>query len=438
MKIIDWKSLDYQQQQQLLSRPVKNNQAEIRQTTNDIIEQVRLNGDAKLFELAQQFDNASLSQLKVTDQEIQHAVEQLPSENHQAIQFAIKQIKSYHTAQIPRNLIVETCDGVVCERQARPIARVGLYVPGGSAPLISTVLMLAIPADLANCPLKIMCTPPNENGEIHPTLLAAAHLCGIETIYKVGGAQAIAAMAYGTESITKVDKIFGPGNAWVTEAKGLVSQTADGAACDLPAGPSEVFIIADEQANPEYVAADLLSQAEHGIDSQVICVTVSIRIAKQIKKALKKQLANLSRQAIAKQSLLHSRLIVVEDIQQAIQLSNQYAPEHLILQVFNPEQYIHDITAAGAVFLGQWTPETVGDYVTGSNHVLPTYGYANKYSGLSVTDFMTYISFQKVTDIGLLTIANSAVNLAETEGLDGHANAVKIRINDLKANYAIN
>ncbi len=428
MKIYNWNQLSKDEQRQVLARPLLKDKENIRVKTQEIIDSVKVHGDQTLRELTAKYDGAQIAQLQVTAEEFQQAAEQIDPAARTAIEFAKKQIETNHQAQLPYIQKIETCTGVLCERQARPIERVGLYIPGGSAPLVSAVLMQAVPAQIANCPLRILCTPPDASGTINPYILLAAELCGIKQVYKVGGAQAIAAMAYGTESIPKVDKIFGPGNAWVTQAKILVSQDAKGASIDMPAGPSEVMVIADAQANPIFVAADLLSQAEHGVDSQVMLITLSAAFAQQVERCLQTQLEKLPRRAIAQQALLNSRTIIADDIKQAIMINNYYAPEHLILQVENPEQFISSIQNAGAVFLGPWSPETVGDYVTGSNHVLPTYGYAKTFSGLSVTDFMKFINFQTVTRAGLEIIGPFAEKLAEIEGLDAHKNAVSLRL----------
>lgn len=377
------------------------------------------------------YDQANLLSMKVSEDELNHAMQNLSPTVCESIEFAINNIETYHVAQIPKTISITTQKGVVCERQVRPIPKVGLYVPGGSAPLISTVMMLAIPAKLAKCPLKILTTPPDQNGQVSPTLLATAVMCGVQDIYKVGGAQAVAAMAYGTETIPKVDKIFGPGNAWVAQAKMLVSQDPEGAAIDLPAGPSELMVISDEDANPDYVAADLLSQAEHGIDSQVFLVTPSEELVAKVKKALNRQFEMLSRKEIIKKSLQKSAIIIVKDLKEAVFLSNLYAPEHLILQVNQAESMVLEIDSAGAIFVGHWSPETVGDYVTGSNHVLPTYGYAKNYSGLSVLDFMKFISVQSVSKVGLKNLGQHATALAQVEGLMAHQQAVSIRLRDL-------
>ncbi|HVV68425.1 MAG TPA: histidinol dehydrogenase [Gammaproteobacteria bacterium] len=428
MHIHFWNQLSAIEQQNLLERPKASQPDSIREKTQAIIDQVREEGDAALIDLTVLHDKVKLTQLTTTLAEFSAAKNQIRKEALAAIERAQQQITTYHQAQQPEIRKIETAPGIYCERQPRAIDRVGLYVPGGSAPLISTLLMLAIPAQLAGCSLKVLCTPPNKNGTIDPHLLYAAELCGIQQIFKIGGAQAVAAMAYGTESVPKVDKIFGPGNAFVLAAKMLVSQDAKGASIDMPAGPSELLVIADDNANADFVAADLLSQAEHGIDSQVILLTMSVDFANQVHGALNQQLSQLSRRTIAEQSLAHGRIIVVTSLEQAFSISNRYAPEHLSLQITHPENFLTEIHNAGAVFLGDWSAETMGDYITGSNHVLPTSGFARAYSGLSLVDFMKFISFQKVSRPGLQALGPFAEQLAELEGLDAHRNAVSIRL----------
>lgn len=431
MKIYNWNSLTETERQIIMSRPTFSVSANMRDATQQIIEAVKVGGDKCVVSFTEKYDHVQLRNLQVTTEEIDDAFTKINSSAKNAIEFAKKQLEITHKAQLPQTQVIMNCEGVYCEKQSRPIERVGLYVPGGSAPLVSTVLMLALPAQIANCPLRILCTPPNQNGEIDPHILYAAKLCSIQSIYKIGGAQAIAAMAYGTETIPRVDKIFGPGNAWVTQAKMLVSQDSNGASIDLPAGPSEIMIIADANANLTYVVSDLLSQAEHGADSQVMVVTSSEKMAAYIAGQINQQLASLSRRDIVNQVLANSRIIIVSDVEQAITVSNRYAPEHLILQIDYPKKYIPLIQHAGAVFLGPWTAETLGDYVTGSNHVLPTYGYARSYSGLSVLDFMKFISFQTVTKEGLKKIGPYAEKLAEIEGLDAHKQAVSLRLREM-------
>ncbi len=431
MKIHYWDKLSIQEKTAVLQRPASSISLDLAEKTQAILQQVKSQGDSALIKLTAQYDGVQLNNLSVSEQEINAAVQQINISAKQAIEFAQQQITRYHQAQIKDSQIIETFSGVVCERQARAIEKVGLYIPGGSAPLISTVLMLAVPAQIAGCHLRILCTPPNKEGNIDPHILYAAKLCGIQSIYKVGGAQAIAAMAYGTETIPQVNKIFGPGNSWVTQAKLLIAQDSQGASIDMPAGPSEVMVIADETANPAFVAADLLAQAEHGADSQVMLIALSTTFADAVLENLQQQLEHLSRKHIVQQALAHSNIIIAETIEAAVAISNQYAPEHLILQIENPELTISQITNAGAVFLGAWTPETLGDYVTGSNHVLPTYGYAKTFSGLSMNDFMKIISFQQVTPEGIKNIGPYAEKLAELEGLDAHKNAVTLRLRNL-------
>jgi histidinol dehydrogenase len=428
MKKYIWNKLSATEQKLILQRPVSKDQDNCREQTQKIIAQVQQQGDSALIHLTQQYEGVCLTNFAVTAEEFSAAYKQVDSKTLAAIKFAYQQIETQHALNLPSTKKLSVIPGVACERQPRPIQRVGLYVPGGSAPLVSTALMLGVPSRLANCPLRVLCTPANKEGKINPYLLVAASLSGIDQIYKLGGAQAIAAMAYGTESIPKVDKLFGPGNAWVTQAKILVAQDPLGAAIDMPAGPSELLVIADAEASPEFVAADLLSQAEHGPDSQVILITLSEKFAIATEQALEKQLKQLSRYLIAEKSLLHARIIIVETAVQAIAISNHYAPEHLILQVAQAEQYVEQIQNAGAVFLGAWAPETVGDYVTGSNHVLPTSGYARNHSGLSVLDFMKFINVQTVTKEGLQAIGPYAAAIAEIEGLTAHKQAVTFRL----------
>lgn len=431
MNIYYWNNLLETDKKSVLARPILSNSTTIESQVKKIIAQIQLQGDQALYELTEKFDGIKLKNLQASQDELNSALKKVDKKNLQAMEFAKKQLEANHQAQIQESKIIETCAGVICERQFRPIESVGLYIPGGTAPLISTVFMLSVPAKIAQCPMRIICTPPNKKGEIDVNILVAAQLCGIKTIYKIGGAQAIAAMAYGTETIPKVNKIFGPGNNWVTQCKQLVSQDPVGASIDMPAGPSEVMVIADENANADFVAADLLSQAEHGIDSQVMLIALSENFAQRVTAAINEQIHNLPRIEIIQQSLKNSRIIIAETIMQAIKISNAYAPEHLILQIKNPDIYKSQIYNAGAVFLGPWSPETVGDYVTGSNHVLPTYGYARCYSGLSVLDFGKFISFQTVSEEGLKLIGPYAEQLAEIEGLTAHQQAVTMRLKSM-------
>ncbi len=376
--IIDWNGCSAEQQQQLLTRPAISASESISKTVSEILNNVKDNGDAALREYGAKFDKTDVKALKVSDEEIAAAGARLSDELKQAMAVAVKNIETFHNAQRLQAVDVETLPGVRCQQVTRPIASVGLYIPGGSAPLFSTVLMLATPARIAGCQQVVLCSPPPIADEI----LYAAQLCGVRNIFNVGGAQAIAALAFGTESVAKVDKIFGPGNAFVTEAKRQVSQRLDGAAIDMPAGPSEVLVIADSGATPDFVASDLLSRAEHGPDSQVILLTPDSEMATRVAQAVERQLAALSRAETARGALSASRIIVARDIAQCVEISNQYGPEHLIIQTRNARELVDGITSAGSVFLGDWSPESAGDYASGTNHVLPTYGYTATCSSL--------------------------------------------------------
>jgi histidinol dehydrogenase len=367
----------------------------------------------------------------VSRAEFEAARTQLTSEARAALECAIGNVRRFHEAQVTLPLSVETTPGVRCEQRVVPIRAVGLYVPAGSAPLPSTAIMLAVPAEIARCPDRVMCTPPQADGAANAAVLYVAQRCGIERVFKIGGAQAVAALAYGTQSVPKVDKIFGPGNAWVTTAKQLIAQDPDGAACDMPAGPSEVLVIADESARPDFVAADLLAQAEHSPDAQVMLVTASRRLAEQVGAQIEQQLGRLSRQEIVRQSLSSSRIVLVDDVGAALEVSNAYGPEHLILEVEQPRRWLERVTSAGSVFLGAWSPEPMGDYCSGTNHVLPTEGYARVLSGLSLVDFTKRISIQELTAEGLRQLGPVARTLAHLEGLDAHANAVSVRLEAL-------
>ncbi|MGD9841983.1 MAG: histidinol dehydrogenase [Steroidobacteraceae bacterium] len=425
---IDWSSLTAAQQAAALARPAQDNAAELMQQTQAIIAEVRAGGDAALRAITRRFDDTTLTQLQVSDAEFAAAEQALNTTQLTALKRAIANVRRFHEAQLSEPLRVETSPGVVCERHYRAIDAVGLYAPAGTAPLPSTVIMLAVPASVADCPTRILCTPPRRDGSADPAILVTAKLCGIDTVFKLGGAQAIAAMAFGTESVPKTDKVFGPGNRWVTAAKLLVANDPNGAALDLPAGPSEVLVIADAQANPAFVAADLLAQAEHSADAQSILITTSATLVDQVLLELERQTGLLSRESTLRKALQHARLIVVNDLHTAFVVSNSYAPEHLIVQVDNARNWLPQIRNAGSVFLGPWTPETMGDYCSGTNHVLPTYGFARAYSGLSLADFMKRITVQELTSAGLQDLGPTAVTIAELEGLDAHANAVQIRM----------
>ena len=431
MEISTWASLAEAEQQALLRRPAVADDASIRVGTGTIVTDVRENGDAALLRLTRKYDRAEISDLRVSDAEFSAAESALTTEQLNAIDLAIDNVRKFHLAQVTSKVRVETMPGVVCERYSHPIDAVGLYVPAGTAPLPSAAIMLAVPAEIAGCPTRVLCTPPRPDGMADPGVLVAASRAGVREIYKVGGAQAIAAMAYGTESVPRVCKIFGPGNAWVTCAKTLVSTDADGAAIDMPAGPSEVLVIADDAASAEFVAADLLSQAEHGVDSQVVLLTTSSELAKQVVAELDEQLALLSRAEIAAAALANSRIVMVESLDSAIDVSNAYAPEHLILQVSNPRDLLARVRNAGSIFLGAWTPESVGDYCSGTNHVLPTYGFAKAWSGLGVDQFVRQMTVQELSREGLENVSDAVVSLAGMEGLDAHAAAVTRRLGRL-------
>ena len=428
MQTLIWRSLSASERQQALTRPAISASAEIKSAVENIINSVKTAGDSALFELTKKFDNTTLDSLTVTQQQIEQAAARLPAALKQAIENAKRNITAFHQAQEPQPVDVETQPGVRCQVLTRPINRVGLYIPGGSAPLFSTVLMLAIPAKIAGCKKIVLCTPPPIADEI----LYAANLCGVETVYAIGGAQAIAAMAFGTQSVAKVDKIFGPGNAFVTEAKRQVSQLIDGANIDMPAGPSEVLVIADEQADPDFVASDLLSQAEHGADSQVILLTPCKTLAKQTALCVAQQLAALPRAEIARKALAHSRIIIAEDLAQCVAISNAYAPEHLIVQTRQPRDLLPALDNAGSIFLGAYSPESMGDYASGTNHVLPTYGYTRTYSSLGLADFSKRMTVQELSPQGFKALANTVELMASAEQLDAHKQAVSIRLAKIK------
>jgi histidinol dehydrogenase len=394
---------------------------------------VRSRGDAALRELTQRFDHVLLEDFAVSAAEFANASKQLNAAQHQALQRAIDNVRRFHEAQRSEPLSVETSPGVRCERHYRPIDAVGLYVPAGVAPLPSAAVMVAVPAAIAGCPTRILCTTPRRDGTADPAVLTVAQLCGLTRVFKLGGAQAIAAMAYGTESVPKVSKVLGPGSAWVTAAKMLVANDPDGAALDLPAGPSEVLVIADASARADFVAADLLAQAEHSGDAQAILVTTSLELAQSVLREVAAQMARLGRTAILQEAIANSRCLVVPSLTEAFALSNDYAPEHLIVHVVNARDWLPQVRNAGSIFLGPWTPETMGDYCSGTNHVLPTYGFARAYSGLSLADFMKRITVQELSVAGLRDLGPTAVTMADMEGLDAHANAVRIRLAHLGA-----
>ncbi len=428
LPIAHWSDCSPQRRRELLSRPVSSKSEALSVSVRSVLERVKARGDEAVLDFTSQFDRVKLESLKVSLEEVEAARAQLSSQLVTDLQEAVRRVELFHRAQVPRAIDLETSPGVRCERRFVPIQRVGLYIPGGTAPLPSTVVMLGVPSLIAGCETRILATPPRLDGSIDPHILVAADLLGISQIFKVGGAQAIAALAFGTESIPKVDKIFGPGNSWVTEAKLQVSQDPQGAVCDLPAGPSEVMVIADSAASASFVASDLLSQAEHGEDSQVVLVSDSPVLVEQVLVELEAQLSRLPRSRIAKAALDKSALILVDRISDALEICNMYAPEHLILQVAQPRLFAEGVRNAGSVFLGPWTPESAGDYASGTNHVLPTYGFARALGGLTTESFLKSITFQEISPRGLLELGPVVMRLAEAEGLEAHAHAVRVRM----------
>ncbi|MBP3773965.1 MAG: histidinol dehydrogenase [Bacteroidaceae bacterium] len=417
--------------QRLLERPAFD-VSQLFDTVGGIMDEVRRGGDTVLRQLELRFDKANLDQLSVSPGEMDEAGKLLPDILKEALHQAYGNIRAFHEAQRFREIEVETCAGVICRQKAVPINRVGLYIPGGSAPLFSTVLMLAAPAQIAGCREVVLCTPPSADGRVNPAILYAASLCGVNKIFKVGGAQAIAAMTFGTESLPRVDKIFGPGNQYVMAAKQLA--TLHGVSIDMPAGPSEVAVIADEKAHPAFVAADLLSQAEHGPDSQVILLSNSHALMEQVQQEVERQLEALPRREIAAKALKHSVAIITHDLDEAISISNRYAPEHLILAVEDYRGLADKVTCAGSVFEGKWSCESAGDYASGTNHTLPTKGYARSYGGLSLDSFVRKMTFQELSPAGIRTIGNTVVEMANREGLYAHGMAMQLRIDEVNSN----
>jgi len=430
MQTLLWKKLSASRRAAALRRPVQSAQSSVAAAVGTIIAAVRRNGDAALHGFTEKFDRVKLRSLRVTATEFTAAEKLLEHADHAALRNAYRNIRRFHLAQQPKDLRVETQPGIVCEKIVRPIGRVGLYVPGGSAPLPSTALMLGVPSQIAGNPVRVLCTPPDKTGRINPWILCAARLCGITEIHKVGGAQAVAAMAYGTASIPKCHKLFGPGNTFVTEAKQQVARDAAGAALDLPAGPSEVLVLADHRANPAFVAADLLAQAEHGPDSQVVLVAFSEKFVTRVQTALEKQIATLPRAALARRALARSHIFLAADRAEAVAIANAYAPEHLILQVARPRELLAAVTTAGSVFLGDLTPESLGDYASGTNHVLPTYGWARACSGLELADFQRTMTVQTASRAGLQKLGPVVERLALAEGLAAHQRAVRVRLEE--------
>ncbi len=426
MKIYNYKDLTEKNLVSLFKR-VAINSEKILEAARPIVNDVKRNGNKAVLKYAKKLDRLVGNSISLPTKELNSAAAKLDLKTKTAIKTAAANIEKFHLKQFPSPYSLETMPGVNCWRKYLAIENVGLYIPGGSAVLVSTMLMLGIPAKIAGCKRVVVSSPIKEN-EIHPALAYAARLCGVKEFYKVGGAQAVAMMAYGTETIRKVDKIFGPGNQFVTAAKSIVANDHDGCSIDMPAGPSEVLILADETADASFVAADLLAQAEHGTDSQVILLTTSNDLAKKVLKEIKFQINRLPRKELAEKSLEHSFIMLVPNLREAVRLSNFYAPEHLIVNLKNADKIIEEITNAGSVFVGEYSPESVGDYASGTNHSLPTYGYAKSLGGVSVESFMKPITFQKLTKAGLKNISQTVIQLAETEKLEAHANSVRVRI----------
>ncbi|WP_421809356.1 histidinol dehydrogenase [Flagellimonas sp.] len=426
------KRIDYPERKnwgEVLKRPTQT-VSDIEGTVNAIFEEVKSEGDVVVKKYTERFDGVSLNDFRVSSDEIKKASALVSEDLKQAINLAKANIEKFHAAQRTEKVEVETMPGVSCWQEKRPIQKVGLYIPGGSAPLFSTILMLAIPAKLAGCSETVLCTPPDKKGKINPAILYTAQLCGVTQIYKVGGIQAIAGMTFGTESIPKVYKIFGPGNQFVTVAKQLA--TKYGVAIDMPAGPSELLVVADDTASPAFVASDLLSQAEHGTDSQVILVSTSENLINAVEEEIETQLKVLPRVSIAEKAIANSKLIQVKNDEEALELINEYGPEHFIVCVENEGFYLDGIQNAGSVFIGNYTPESAGDYASGTNHTLPTNGYAKQYSGVNLDSFMKSMTFQKISEEGIRSIGNAIELMAEAEGLQAHKNAVTLRLKNSK------
>jgi len=414
---------------EILKRPTQTVE-DIEETVNQVFAEVKSKGDVAVSKYTELFDGINLANTQVTEKEISVAANEVSEELKEAIKLAKNNIEKFHTAQKTDRIEIETTNGVKCWQEKRAIQKVGLYIPGGSAPLFSTILMLAAPANIAGCKEIVLCTPPDKNGNVHPAILYTAELCGVTEIYKVGGIQAIAAMTFGTESIPKVYKIFGPGNQFVTVAKQLA--TRHNVAIDMPAGPSELLVVADDSSNAAFVASDLLSQAEHGVDSQVILVSTSKDLIEKVEKEVESQLEVLPRKSIAEKAIAHSRLIFVEKKEDALELIDEYGPEHFIICAEDEAFFTEGIQNAGSVFIGNYTPESAGDYASGTNHTLPTNGYAKQYSGVNLDSFMKSMTFQKITEEGIKEIGPAIELMAEAEGLEAHKNAVTLRLKELK------
>ena len=423
-----WTDLTEDQKGAALARPIGLSDANVTNSVRKIMDEVKARGDEALLEYTAKFDGAQVKGLRVEPDALKAAWDALPEDQKDAINIAHKNIKTFHEAQIPEDIEVETTMGVFCRREARAIETAGLYVPGGTAPLISTLLMLAIPAKVAGVLRRVVITPPSKDGSVNSAILAAAYRCKVTDVFIGGGAQAIAALAYGTETIPRCDKIFGPGNAYVATAKSLAAQEPGGPAIDMPAGPSEAMVVADNKADPAFVASDLLSQAEHDTLAQVVCVICSNKGAEEIESHIAAQLETLPRKDIAKVAMDNSRMIIAKGRTDIIDIVNRYAPEHLIMQVREAETYVAAIRNAGSIFLGPWTPESMGDYASGTNHTLPTYGAARAYSGVTLESFIKYISVQKATRKGLERLGPTVEKLAEMEGLEAHRRAVSLRL----------
>ena len=431
MRRFIWKNLGEEARGLALARPQTISDNSLNAGVQEILSDVRQNGDEALNRLTQKFDGVVVDALELPKTDLKAAWDALPPSDQAVIERARRNIKLFHEAQIQGPIEVETEPGVVCQRISRAIETAGLYVPGGTAPLVSTLLMLAVPAQVAGVQNRIVVTPPSKDGRVNTTILAAAYRCNVSRLFIVGGAQAIAALAYGTETIPKCDKIYGPGNSWVAAAKSLVAQETGGPAIDLPAGPSEAMVVADNAADPIFVASDLLSQAEHDTVAQVVCVATSSKVAESIEAELEKQIAELPREKIARASLKHGRMIIAEERADIIDIINRYAPEHLVVQLRDPDTYVGAIRNAGSIFLGPWTPESVGDYASGTNHTLPTNGAARAYSGITLESFLKYMSVQKLTKQGLKRLGPAVERLAEMEGLEAHKRAVSLRLETL-------
>ena len=428
MQTFIWTDMDDKTRKNALARPAGLSDPALMTSVRDIMDAVKTGGDKAVLEYTAKFDGVNLQNLRVPSEDLKAAWKALAEPEKAAINIARKNIKKFHEAQIPKDIEVETTKGVMCRRETRAIETAGLYVPGGTAPLVSTLLMLAIPAKVAGVNRRVVVTPPGKDGKVHPAILAAAYRCNVTDVFVCGGAQAIAALAYGTESIPRCDKVFGPGNAYVATAKSLAAQEPGGPAIDMPAGPSEAMVVADTKANPIFAASDLLSQAEHDTLAQVICVATSKQVAETIMVEIDNQIATLPRHAIAAAAIAQSRMIVADKRSEIADIVNRYAPEHLILQVKKPETLVPKIRNAGSIFLGPWTPESVGDYASGTNHTLPTYGAARAYSGVTLESFVKYISVQKLTRKGLERLGPTVETLAEMEGLEAHRRAVSLRL----------